>query len=176
MSDMSKIIEKQERVLKRLENELQEALVPARVRGKDDEIPSALLTVLYTEVGSGLDEVIGEYTFLPAEEGDGASFFTSMLTITDNLPQDNLDELRKAVARLNLYLPQGSVGIDIDDKRLGYKFGVPVPLDIDENALFELINMYVTTGYIQVDRYVDMLLQIAAGEATAEELLSDYED
>lgn len=176
MSDIKTVTDNQDRVLKRLAAELQEVMVPAMVRDKDEVIPSPVLTVMYSEVGSELNEVIGEYTFLPVSVDDEVQIFSSIVTMTDELPDNNLDELRKAVSRLDFYLPLGSIGMDIEDKRLGFKFGVPIPVTTSEDTLFELINMYITTGYMQVDRYIGMLLKIAQGEAKAEELLGDFED
>ncbi len=166
-------------VLEKVEQELNDALIAAEIRSPEnleDNMGIEILTVLFDELGVGPDEAVGEFFFYPlGSEDDVTGILGCVFTIADEINQAVLPQLYEAISILNFHILTGSFAIDKDKNLLVYRQCVPYPLSMTEEMLYEFVNTVTGNATLILDRWMDMVLRIAEGEAGLEDILDVLE-
>lgn len=166
MADRKKVLlEKLEKYYKGEEDVTEASLFT----GEELGVPMDVLRVLIGSYGAGLMDVLAEFSFLPVE-GDEVWFFSSMLTIMLDVPEEAVPSLAIAIAKLNFFLPYGAFCISGDGKILSYKSVTTLRSDHDDDKLYEDMELAAETSLLIPERYVFALEQIADGKL----LMSDF--
>lgn len=170
MSDMKKL---QYSMLNRLKAEFEEQGVPAMIRNAEEEhLPMDILTTLHREFGASSDEVMGEYYFFPIRtEGETVHYFTSMLSLTEDIAPECRDSLTKAIEVVNFYLECGAFVINQRGSLLAYKFVLPIPNSLGEERIFEMVDLNAGHSLQLAERYADRLIRLADGRETLEHFM-----
>lgn len=156
----------------KIAEEIKDTMIPARVLEAEDGVPGPVLTVIYDEMGPDGDEVMGDYSVIVGEnEEDTVAYIESFLTFTEELSNEHLPELYEAISKLNFFLPFGGFTINEAENVLGYKFGMPISMDLTDEGLYGAISLCMTGGFIQANNYVFPLMQISEGKMTLDEVL-----
>ena len=132
--------------------------------------PMDMLRVLVSGYGPELIDVLAEYSFIPFEGADEVWYFSSIITIMTDIPEDGVLPLSAAIARLNFFLPYGSFCISRDGKMLVYKSVTALRADHDDKTLYEDIELAADTALLAAEDQSFLLMQVAEGEL----LLEDY--
>ncbi len=139
------ILKRQKDILLKLKSMMdeQEILAGLREKGKDD-VPFDILAVAFTEMGVNDNELLGEYYFYPFDNVESdVMYFVCTMTMTDELNQDTVEELNKALDILNFYLPTGAFLISPDKRTLLYRYEniIDANASLEDNLKIIQINM-----------------------------------
>ncbi len=165
--------EKKRELLTRFANELNDAedvenssLFTADELGTDVDVVRCLIK----ETGSDLIDTLGEFFFLPIGNEE-VSYFTTMITIIDEMEPDEAAAFAEAVARINFFVPVGSFAIDEEESGLVFKYAVPIMDDAsdDEKLKYMLTAFNASLGI--VDKYEGYLMLVATGELEPEKMI-----
>ena len=119
---------------------------------------------------SGL-EVLAEFFFLPGAEGDPTLRFSSVLTITNILPQDRLPEVDTAVARLNCYLPVGAYCVNRGGSHLLYKLVIPMGREWTKASQERMVCLAAEEALLTPRGTAGLLVSVALGELSLGDFL-----
>ena len=134
--------------------------------------PMDVLRMLVTDYGPGLIDVLAEFSFIPFEGEAEVWYFSSVVTIKNNIPKDAVSALAGAAARLNFFLPYGSFGINPSGDTLAFKNVTLIKTaDPDKNVL-ESMELAVDRALFIPEGYSELLIGVAEGRV----LLSDFID
>ena len=112
--------DKRNELLKIINEQLQDAedFEEVSLFTKDElDAPVDIVRGMLTEVGTELVSVLAEFFFLPYEDEE-MLYFTSAITVTDEILKDELVDISMAVARINFDLPCGGFSIGPDGESL----------------------------------------------------------
>ncbi len=170
--DRAKIEKERQEILSRLEEDLQEELIPAKlVKGENDDDPY-VLNVLFDSLGVEEDEAYGEFLFYPFDtDEDAVQFFGGIITLTEDLPEEHLPELFEAISYINCTLPTGHFAISHEKNSLAYILTVPLPFELTGELLYKEVNAVLGSSVLSVDTYMDLLTSVSKGETGIKEVL-----
>lgn len=132
--------------------------------------PMDILRVFVTGYGPGLIDVLAEYSFIPLEGAEEVWYFSSVITIMTDIPEDGVVPLSAAIAKLNFFLPYGSFCISGDGDMLVYRSVTALRTDHDDEKLYEDIELSADTALLAAEDQTLLLIQVAEGEL----FLDDY--
>lgn len=161
------------RLLTMLNEELQEAedFEEVSLFTKDElEAPVDVVRGMIVDIGTELIPALTEFFFLPYEDED-MLYFSTLITITDEIQKDELADLSMAVARLNFDIPCGAFSISPDGESLVYKYTVPFPGDLDEEGQKTMMLTAVDAAINIVDAYEGYLALVLEGNLTADKMI-----
>ena len=167
--------DRKQKLLKRLEDffkndeDIEEASI---FTAKELGTPMDMLRVLVTGYGPGLMDVLAEFSFLPLEGPDEVWYFTSIITIKDDIPEDGVSPLAGAISRLNFYLPYGEFCINAKGDLLIFKSMTVLRADHDDDKLYEDIELAADRALLSAEGYTDLLIRVSDGRM----LLNDFID
>ena len=165
--DINEIEKRRHDLLENLSKELNDSQIAAVVR-KDEGVPEMVSAIL-DEMGDGDMEVTGDFYFRPLQsEEDGAWVFMSVITITDELPAEQLPALYESLSYVNFTLPAGCFSIDKDHKFLCFVLTSLMPAELSDEMLFKEIDIAVGNAFAIADPYIGILTDVLNGEFGAE--------
>ena len=170
-----KILAERKELMERLADELQDNLIAAMIKEnetEEEEEDPVILSVLLDELGSGREEAFMECCFTPlTSEEDAVQFFTSVITLSDDLDRDYLPALIESVSYINFQIPCGSFHVDKTHSFLCFRLAAPLPIEQNGDALYKEINILTGNAVAIVDQYFDLLLDVSRGKARLEDVL-----
>ena len=173
--DKEKINAERHTLLQRLEDELQDNLMAAQLREKenpDDPDEPEVLGILLDELGSGAEEALGEICFRPlASEDDEIQYFTMLITFSDDLQSQYLPAVVEAASYINFHIPCGSFQVDMTHTFLCYRLAAPLPISLAGDALYEEMNLLTGNAVAIADQFFDILLDVSRGEASIDDVI-----
>ena len=154
-------------LLEDLCKEMNDAQVAAVVH-KEEGAPEMVSAIL-DEVGDPELEVRGYFYFrAPDSEDDAAQVFMSVITISDELPEDRLPALYEAISYVNFNIPVGSFSIDKDHKFFCYVLSMLMPMELVEDAIFQEMDLAVGNALSIADSYIGILADVMNGKIDAD--------
>lgn len=169
---MNEIKSVQNNLLNQLKLVFEENNVPVVLRSAGEEdIPMDILTTLHREFGMDLDEVMGEFYFLPTRDGGTIHYFTSMLSLTEDMDPEFVPAVSEAVRVLNFYLECGAFVLNPAGNLLAFKLVSPIPVSYSMEQLLEIININAGHAIQITERYVDNLLRLSDGRDSLERFM-----
>lgn len=159
-------------VLNKLRQVFDSLDLAAILRDPLEGLPTHILNVLHTGLGYAEDEVMGEYYFLPIQE-ENAKFhlFSSMLTLSEDMPEEKYEEMGRAVNILNFYLPVGAFVFSKPEKIMAFKYTSLIPVEFSEEEALNSIDGNIGMSLHLVDQYLDVLMKLMNGELAFEDFL-----
>lgn len=147
--------------------------VPAILRrAKEEGIPTDILTTLHRNFGGNADEVMGEFYFLPIPGGEKeVLYFSTMLSLDENMKPEYADDVGKAIEVLNFYLECGAFVMNRKSGLIGFRFVTPVFAHWRLEQMLETVNLNVAHSLQITERYVDSLIMMAHGHETLEHFM-----
>ena len=166
--DTGKMIKERNELLIRLRDSLQEEMIACEIHEPENKEEPEILTVLLDTVGDEEREgAAGEFFFMPFTTGeDRVQYFCAVLTLMDDIPEENLPALYEAMSHINFALPCGSYSVDREGRFLTYKLTVPLPAELQGDALYDEMNICVSNAVNTADAYADILIKISCGEVS----------
>ena len=166
--DTEKMMKERHELLTRLGDSLLEEMIACEIAEPQSEEEPEILTVLLDTFGDGEREgAAGEFFFMPfSSEEDRVQYFCAVLTLMDDISEENLPALFEAMSGINFALPCGSYSVDRDHRFLTYKLTVPLPAELNSDALYDEMNICVSNAVNSADAYADTLIKISCGEAS----------
>lgn len=138
-----------------------------------DNVPTYMLNVLHTELSYDGEEVMGEYYFLPFEdENTRYHVFTSMLTLTEEMPEERYEDLGRAANLLNFYLPVGSFVFSKPEGIMAYKHSCLIPKGYSMEEAFKLIDGHIAMSLNIVNQYLSIFMRLLKREISFTEFLN----
>ena len=165
--------ERQRELLKRLETFFSEDedIEEASLFTKEElNAPVDVLRVLALDYGPRLMDLLAEFSFLPLGEEQEIFYFSSVLTISMNVPKEGIPALAGAISRLNFYLPFGAFCLSQDGSMLIFKTAVPMAAGQSDDAIYQAMEIAADASILIPESYTDLLLRIAEGNL----LLDDF--
>jgi hypothetical protein len=174
---MNKLEQFRYNVLEKLRQAFDSLDLAAVVRDPAEGLPTHILNVLHTDIGGTEEEVMGEYYFLPvADENAKFHLFTSMLTLTEDMPENKYDELGRAVNLLNFFLPVGAFVFSKPEKIMAFKYTSLIPMGFSEDETINSIDGNIGLSLQMVNQYTEVLLKLMQDEITFEDFLDELPD
>ena len=170
--DKEALLQKRHDLLVRLNDSLQEEMIPSIITEPEEENAPEIVTVLLDEIGMDGNEAAAEFFFRPLmEDDDEVQYFACVITLLDELDEANLPTLYEAMSAINFLLPCGSFAVSIDKQTLAFRLTAPVSTEMGEDELYDEMNIVLGNALTFVDLYVDVLVDVAEGNATMEDVL-----
>ena len=164
--------EKEDRLLKSLmadftEGDMQAAFFPLEETGGVTDI----LRVAVENFGRNGDAILGEFFFLPLENGaSDVLYFASVLSLDEVLEPVHLPQLYNAISRLNYYLPAGCFAVNASGTMLVFKVMAQLPGELSEEAMLRQMNIAAVHALQVAEPYTALLIGIAHGDNDLSEL------
>lgn len=171
---MERIEEFRFNVLEKLRQTFDALDVAAILRDPIEGIPTHMLNVLHTDLGYSGDEVMGEYYFLPYKD-ENAKFhmFSTVMTLTEEMPDDKFDELGRAANLLNFFLPVGAIVFSRPEKIMAYKYTSLIPMGVSADEALNSIDGNIGLSLQLISQYVDVLMKLVRGDIQFIEFLKE---
>ncbi len=160
-------------LLSRIEEEFVSEMVPAHLSEKDQNGVEVLAADLMVTTQDGYD-ALGEFFFLPGNENDELQFFVNLITIQEELPEENLPELCVAVSAINTFIITGAFAIDAVSKSLVYKNTYAMPADITAETLQDNMELSMGLAVEVVRQFGYLLVEVNQGKRTAESVIDMF--
>ncbi|MCR5099937.1 MAG: YbjN domain-containing protein [Butyrivibrio sp.] len=170
--DKDKIKEQRKELFDRLNNEMAEQYIPAIYRDKDETgIDDGILTAYFEELGINDEDAVGEFYFTPVlSEEDDVQFFTAVITLTEDVDESKLPVLYEGLSYLNFYLPLGAFSISDDHNCIIYKYPISLPIDIEGEDLYNIVEGVIATTLTTIDNNIDLVLGLSYGSRSIEDV------
>jgi len=138
-----------------------------------EDIPTYILNVLHTELSFEEEEVMGEYYFLPLkDENPRYHVFTSMLTLSEQMPEVKYEDLGRAANLLNFYLPTGAFVFSKPEGIIAYKHSSLIPMGYDQQEALKLIDGHIAMSLNIVHQYMDIFMKLMKGKMSLNDFLN----
>lgn len=154
-------------ILLRAREEFVKGLIPCELLG-DGENGVEVLSALFENFALDGFDANGEYFFMPSKEGDEIQYFVNLVTLSEELNKDCLNELFAAVAAINTYVLTGTFAIDAGAGTLIYKHTYEMPIEAGEDAIALGVDMSMGTAMQMVSDYAYLLIEINEGKRNAQ--------
>ncbi len=93
--------------------------------------------------------------------------FTTIITVTEDLIEENLGELFKGIAGINMFVETGGFAVDFIEKRLIYKHGYEMPMPLDTESLKDIVDLTAGTSMQVAEEFGRYLIEINEGQRDA---------
>ncbi len=164
--DIKKLNEMRYQILSDVEKEFTEEMVPAKLTDKEEnDVP--VLNVIMSGADEAVGNTMGEFFFMPGSPNDEIQYFVNLITVYEDVPEENLGELGMAVSCLNTYVPAGAFAIDFFARSLIYKLTYLMPVNADENTVRENVDNTMGCALQAVADYGYLLSEVCEGERSA---------
>lgn len=163
---MEQLKQTQLQVLKNLK-EMLDSVDITNVLREEETLQMPILTTLHDNLGYENNEVMGEFYFLPLfGENQKFHYFTVVMTLDEEVPQEKVQVLSDAVNMLNYYMPIGAFTVQKNGGILAYKHAGLLPIDMDTEKLVDLADGMIGSAMSLVNDYVDPFMQLLNGQIT----------
>ena len=154
--------------LTELEGTLQEALIAAKLNTYEDgEIE--VLNVIFPVLGIDGEGVAAELLFLPILSEEAlVQYFATVVTIAEEIEQEHFHKLYEAISFINYRIPCGCFILEEETGTLLYKLSVPLPIELEGDALLREMNIISGNAVAYTDQYMDLLLGMLDGDIDME--------
>ncbi len=163
-------IEIRNELLDRMVDDYREVDIAAVVAENDDKDAPKIVRAILDEIGIE-DGAIGEFYFNPSSDEDEIQIFNALLTMTEDIPEDNLPVLYEAMGYINFVLPVGCFAYDKDHNFLIFKLSVSMPISFDKEVVYSLMDTAAGNASSIVDTYMDVLVNVAKGKVSIDEVM-----
>lgn len=163
----------QTKVLKKITKMFMDEYVPAIFLQKNEAkgIPTDMVSLLYTEYGTGDGEVNVDILFLPIPAAEGGSqYLATVIKIAEDIDEIYRPNLIQAINILNFITPFGCYILSPDSSELTYKLVTPMPGNLTEEQLLTQTNLTVANALDMAERFVGVLQNFVKGKATLEDI------
>ncbi len=169
--DRKEVLNNREELLKRMAEDLQEAMIAAVYREPEKKGDIPVVSVLFDEMGEGDEEAYGEFFFHPfITDEDEVQFFSGVITLADSLPEEHLDKLFEAMSYINFQIPCGNFALDKSRTFLCFRECIPLPMEMSPDELYRQMNIISGNAVASADAYISTLLQLTKGELSIDEV------
>ena len=169
--DKAKMEQQRHEVLTALNEQFADELIPARLLNKEAEeegTGTEILSVLFENLAVDGGDVFGEFFFSPISDNDELQVFQNVLTLDDEVSEENTGELLLAASIVNTYLPVGAFIVDVRGKSLVYRHGYEMPLSLTDEEVRTSVDICIGAAMQMVERFGYLLAEVALGERDAE--------
>ena len=158
------------KVLSEIEKEFVEELVPAKFSDSDESVVP-VLTVMLGGQDADLGNAMGEFFFMESLPRDEIQYFISLITLYENIPEENLDELTTAISMINTYVPVGGFCLDPGTGSLVYKYSYPMVTIAPYETVRDGVDMAMGCALTTVSEMGYLLAEVCDGERSAESVI-----
>ena len=172
--EVVKKMKTQEKVLKAVTDIFNSEYIPAVFREKNESgIPMDMVSLLYTEYGSGDGEAGVDLFFMPIEAaGKETQYFAIVINIADDVDASYTEELTRVLSILNFVTPFGTYACSPEGSSVFYKLVTPLPADLTEQELLGQINTLIANALDTAEGSVSLLQKYVKGKASIEDFKS----
>ncbi len=166
------LVKRQKEVLNKIyeayqDNDIVAAMAPGEEVGSTD-----MLVVQHTEVGRDIDEILGNYYFIPAPKELGPfQYFFSTLTLSEEVSDSVQDEMSAAVTIINSMISFGTFFMNLDRTALSYRHVTLLPNDTDESTLSLTVQATILNAISEVSVWADVLDALQYEKITFEQFM-----
>ncbi len=161
------ITEKWLDTLLEIKKSFDEEMIPAQIEEVQD---TNRLMILFEDIASVGTDTMGEFFFLPANEGAQVQIFMNVLTVDVEIDKERLSELLLAINILNNYLPVGAFVVDMSGGYIVFRQGYEMPVQISDKVLKESVDLSMGLSVSIVKDFAYMLLEVNSGERNSESI------
>lgn len=164
--------ERKKQILKCVQEKMKEWEIESLYRvGKEENLPMDILTILMNEFGNDLQDVLGEFFFLPKVEGrtEDALCFQCVLTLQEDLPEEMLPQFYEVVASLNYITEAGGFAISRSGRMLAYRNCLTLPLETADATVVELIMANITHSINVGEKFAGVIAAIRSERISMDE-------
>lgn len=164
---MVEIEKRRHEILDALCKELNDEQIAAVVN-KEEGAPEMVSAIL-DELGDADMDITGDFFFRPLlTEEEEIWNFMSVITVSDQVPEERLSELYEAMSYVNFNLPGGCFSIDKDHRFLCYVLTALIPGDLENEEMFRVIDISVGNAFAISDNYIGILSDVLNGKIGAD--------
>ena len=165
--------EMQNRMLCSLRDDFLEGDIPAKLFLKDEtDGVTDILRVALEDYGIRGDDALGEFFFLEWEDGaPDVLYFSSVITLEEEMENTHLPELYEAMAKLNFYLPAGCFAVNAAGRTLVFKLMAQIPAEQTESEILRQMNITAAHALELAEPYAGILEGIARGHNELAEIM-----
>lgn len=174
---MENLKQSQMEILMKLKEALDAVEIVNTIREPEGKLPMPILTTLHTNLGYQNNEVMGEFYFLPLyTENQQFHYFTVVMTLDEEVPEEKYEEMVRAANMINYYLPVGAFTAEKNGGIFAYKHAALLPVDLNTEKLVFMADGVIGTAMSFVNDFVDPFMQLLNGQITLAEFELELPD
>lgn len=148
---------KRRNVLERLQSEMEQLGIRSRVLGRGEEnSPFDVLFCSHDDIPGIPGGVVGQYYFPEIPAAEDVFYFTAMVTVKEDLTDEEVKKIRERIDEINLELACGAFEI-YPEIGLVYKLCYPLMEEIEEDDLYRLCDIAAAHSVVFVSSYAEKL-------------------
>ncbi len=146
---------KRRKILAAMLEEFSDELIPAKLA--EAEVTEAyekpeMLSVLFEDLAVDGADVIGDFFFAASEEDDVIQFFHNVLTLDEEVTEENIGALMQAASIVNLYAPAGAFSVNPLEKSIVYRYSYALPMELSDEELRDAVDLSMGVALQMVQR------------------------
>lgn len=165
--EQRKLSEKWLKTLVEIKKEFDEEMIPAQIEEVED---TNRLMILFEDLADEGTDTMGEFFFLPSEEGAQVQVFMNVMTVDAEIDKERIGEILSGINILNNFLPVGAFLIDISGEHIVFKKGYEMSTFLSDKALKEAVDLSMGLSVSIVRDFAYMLLEVSSGERNADSI------
>ena len=165
--EQRKLSEKWLKTLVEIKKDFDEEMIPAQIEEVED---TNRLMILFEDLADEGIDTMGEFFFLPSEEGAQVQVFVNVLTVDAEIDKDRIGEILSGINILNNFLPVGAFLIDISGEHIVFKKGYEMTVSLSDKALKEAVDLSMGLSVSVVKDFAYMLLEVCSGKRNADSI------
>ena len=171
--DREKLASRREALLKRMNEEFAENYIAAMYQDEEESgMEDGILNVYFEDTGDKLQDSIGQFFFTPVvTDEDTVQYFNAVIFLTEDIDEEKLPKLYEVMSYINFYVPAGSFCVDEKHEEFIYRLACPMPIDLDDDALYDEVQCIIGNAMSFADRFIGYLLGILDGNREISEFL-----
>ncbi len=171
--DREKIAKQRRELLESITTEFTRQLIPAVYQNKEEcGMEDGILNVYLENTGANIEDVIGQFYFSPiVTDDDTVQYFNAVIFLTEDIDEKRLPALYEAMSYINYYNVTGAFSIDEMHENLIYKASIPMPIEMNDDVLYDQVEAVMGNAITIVDKFTDVLMGILDGSGSIDEFL-----
>lgn len=165
--EQRKISEKWLSTLTEVKKSFDEEMIPSQIEEVGD---TNRLVILFEDLADTGVDTMGEFFFLPAQEGAQVQIFMNVLTIDVEIDKERMEEILSGINILNNYLPVGAFLVDIVGEHIVFKKGYEMSVSLSDKALKESVDLSMGLAISIVKDFAYMLLEVSSGKRNVDSI------
>ena len=158
------------KILSDVKKEFTDELIPAKLTDPgENDVP--VLNVILSGSDEDTGNMTGEFFFMESAANDEIQYFVNLITVYEDVPEENLPELAVAVSALNTYVPVGAFAIDYAAQSLIYKLTYLMPANADEMSIREAVDNTMGCTFQALTDFSYLLSDVCEGDRSAESVI-----
>ncbi len=159
-----RLVEQRRKILKYIEKDFTDEMIAVAYTDGETENGTGVLTAFLDDLAIEGTQATGEFFFVPMDEEEaGMQIFMSVFTLIEEVEEENLGEMIKAISILNAYVPMGAFAYDPSGRVVLFKCSQVMPITLSVMEMQARVEMSMDMAMRVVGRFGYLVYEVGEG-------------